>query len=241
MRFLKKLLFDQSDSALSRNLRRKRFGLFRSLLDSLPRPLRILDVGGTQSFWEELGFSEKEQIEFVIFNVSPSRITRPNFTARVGDARDMHEFRDGQFDVVFSNSVIEHVGSFEDQRRMANEVRRVGRRYFVQTPNRGFPMEPHFMVPFFQFMPTEAKIFLAMHFDLGWTKKRATVQEARELVESIRLLTEPQMRQLFPSATMQKEEFLGLTKSFIVYEGWEREMDAVFGATPPGRSLRTAP
>ena len=71
----------------------------------------------------------------------------------VGDAVDMPGISDGAFDVVFSNSVIEHVETYENQRRMAAEIRRVGRRYFVQTPNRHFPLEPHFLVPGFQLLP----------------------------------------------------------------------------------------
>ena len=65
----------------------------------------------------------------------------------------MPEFTTGEFDVVFSNSVIEHVGDFDDQRRMADEVRRVGRRFFVQTPNRWFPLEVHTRLPFVHWLP----------------------------------------------------------------------------------------
>ena len=63
----------------------------------------------------------------------------------------MDFFKDKSFDAVFSNSVIEHVGTFEDQKMMANEVIRVTNFYFIQTPNLYFPIEPHFLVPFFQF------------------------------------------------------------------------------------------
>lgn len=57
----------------------------------------------------------------------------------------MKQFQDNEFDAVFSNSVIEHVGDYEAQRQMANEIMRVGKRYFVQTPNFYFPIEPHIL------------------------------------------------------------------------------------------------
>ncbi|HWS70973.1 MAG TPA: class I SAM-dependent methyltransferase, partial [Thermoanaerobaculia bacterium] len=64
-----------------------------------------------------------------------------------------------------SNSVLEHVA---DMPAMAREIRRVGRRWYVQTPNRWFPVEPHFLVPFFQFLPIATRAWLLTRFDLGW-------------------------------------------------------------------------
>ena len=64
-------------------------------------------------------------------------------------------FGDGEFDVAFSNSVIEHVPP-ELQAKFASEVGRVADRYFVQTPNRYFPIEPHYQLPLFQFLPAQA-------------------------------------------------------------------------------------
>jgi 2-polyprenyl-3-methyl-5-hydroxy-6-metoxy-1,4-benzoquinol methylase len=58
------------------------------------------------------------------------------------------------FDIVFSNSVIEHVGDAESQQQFAHEIARVGRAYWVQTPNRRFPVEPHLLTPFLHFLPT---------------------------------------------------------------------------------------
>lgn len=76
-------------------------------------------------------------------------------------------FRDKSFDVAFSNSVIEHLQSLEDQARLAAELTRVGRSHFIQTPNKLFPIEPHYLFPFFQFLPTRVQQWLHAHFDLG--------------------------------------------------------------------------
>lgn len=109
--------------------------------------MRLLDVGGTDEFWQRTDLGP--DVEVVILNYDPGAPHR-KYHFVVGDARDMHQFRDKEFDVAFSNSVIEHVGGLKDQRRMANEMRRVGRRVFVQAPHRYFPIEPHFLYPFFQ-------------------------------------------------------------------------------------------
>jgi len=204
----------------ARKMRKKRIALFESLISRLPRPLNILDVGGEQRFWEIVGLI-KEDAKILLYNVSPSEVSYSNLVAMVGDARDMREFKDKQFQIVFSNSVIEHVGTYAHQRQMAQEVQRVGERYYVQTPNRFFPMEPHFLFPFFQFLPVSFRVFLVTHFNLGWRGKIRDRQEALQAVNEIRLLTEKELEQLFPGAKIYREKLLGLTKSFIVYKGWE--------------------
>lgn len=81
---------------------------------------------------------------------------KPNVAYAIGDARDM-AYRDREWPIVFSNSVIEHVGTHEDQQRFANEIRRVSDRYFVQTPNKWFVIEPHYGLPLIQFLPRRAR------------------------------------------------------------------------------------
>lgn len=205
----------------SAKLRQKRFTLFKSLVRSLHHPLRILDLGGTQSFWETIEFA-REDVEIVLLNISAetARVTLPNFTSVVGDARDLSAFADHEFDVVFSNSVIEHVGDFYQQRQMAAETQRVGKRLFLQTPNRYFPIESHFFFPFFQFLPLRLRLLVGCRFDIGWFK-HIEGEEKVELITSLRLLSEKELHQLFPRAVVMRERFLGLTKSFTLYEGWE--------------------
>ncbi len=212
--------FIEVQAAFARKMRKKRIALFESLISTLPRPLNILDVGGEQRFWEIVGLI-KEDTKILLFNVSASDVSYPNLVAMVGDARNMREFSDKQFQIVFSNSVIEHVGTYAHQRQMAQEVQRVGERYYVQTPNRFFPQEPHFLFPFFQFLPVSFRVFLVTHFNLGWRGKIRQRQDALQAVKEIRLLTEKELKVLFPGAKIYKEKLLGLTKSFIVYKGWE--------------------
>ena len=222
MQVLRKVADHRKGDTLATRLRRERFSLFKSLVASVPRPLSILDVGGTQPFWEGMGFIGDDDVRITLLNLSKVEVDYPSFTSVAGDARDMSEFKDKQFDVVFSNSVIEHVGTRHDQQRMAREVMRLGQRYFVQTPNRFFPIEPHFLFPFFQFLPLRLRVFLVSHFDMGWHTKAANRREAVELASSIRLLTERELRGMFPGAKIFREKFLGLNKSFIAYDGWRK-------------------
>lgn len=218
---LKKAADYTKDDSPATKLRRKRFLIFNSFVALLPRPLSILDVGGTQIFWERMNFTEEPDVKIVLLNLSKVEVTYKNFISVQGDARRMDAFTDQEFDVVFSNSVIEHVGGYDQQCQMANEVKRVGKSYFIQTPNRFFPFEPHFLLPFFQFLPLGLKIFLVRHFDIGWHKRTPDKQKAAQLVNSIRLLTEKELKKLFPGANIYKEKLFGLTKSLIVYEGWD--------------------
>jgi hypothetical protein len=109
----------------------------------------------------------------------------------------------------------------EDQRRMANEVQRLAPRYFLQTPNRYFPIEPHFLFPCFQFLPLALRIWLVMHFEIGNYKKFTDRRQALEAVATIRLLTRKELEGLFPGAQIYEECFYGLVKSYIVYSGWD--------------------
>lgn len=169
-----------------------------------------------------MGFGDSPGVQIILLNLRTRGLDSRNFVSIAGDARDMRQFADGDFDIVFSNSVIEHVGCFADQRRMAEEVRRIGRRYFVQTPNRYFPIEPHFLVPMFQFLPRPVQVFLATRFALGWYRRFESEEKARRELETIRLLTLDELMALFPRAHVYEERWLGLAKSYVVYGGWSR-------------------
>jgi 2-polyprenyl-3-methyl-5-hydroxy-6-metoxy-1,4-benzoquinol methylase len=211
----------RSDS-WSNELRKKRVSLLQSLIKSLPKPIKILDVGGLPPFWEVAGFSayNTQDLDITLINLELEQIEHPKFKRIVGDARNMPQFQDREFDVVFSNSVIEHAGDYEDQARMAKEIRRVGKRYFIQTPNLYFPIEPHFLFPFFQFLPLNYRVWLLTHFDLGWYSKMDNWDEAKELLASTNLLSRKQLQAIFPGGTIHDEKVFGFNKAFIVYDGW---------------------
>ena len=209
------------EGSLAHRFRARRFEFFRGLLDTVPRPVRILDVGGTEAFWHPTGLLDDPDLEITICNLSPGD---DSVEGRVRflecDACDLAVFDDDSFEVVFSNSVIEHVGDLGRMGEMAQEVMRVGQRFFVQTPSRHFPLDPHFPFPFFQFLPVPARAVLLRVLPLAWVGRIHDPGHAREVATSVRLLSERELRGLFPGAGIYKERLFGLTKSLTAYGGW---------------------
>jgi hypothetical protein len=207
-------LFDHNRSdSLSARLRRRRWEQFRELTSSVARPMKILDVGGEQLVWEMIGFADQPDIHITLLNIQQMPSDHANIESVQGDACGMQQFGDKEFDIVFSNSLIEHVGDEVKIRQCAEEIRRVGKNYFVQTPNRYFPVEPHFVFPMFQFLPIGVSTALVQNFRLGWMPKCPNRAEAEAAVRSIRLLSKQEMQALFPEGRIIEERLLGMTKS----------------------------
>lgn len=214
-----KLFNAQYRSSINQRFREKRFRFFRELFATVPQTgtIRILDVGGTESFWQNMGFSPETQVHITLLNLYEDTATLPQFTCVQGDATNLSQFADNEFDLVHSNSVIEHLFTWEAQLKMANEVRRVGKRYYVQTPNLYFPVEPHWVFPFFQFLPFSWRVFLTRKYYLDYVEEKERDRVAVERVREVRLLTEKDMRLLFPDGRIYREMFLGLKKSVTAY------------------------
>ena len=172
---------------------------------------KILDVGGYQHFWE--GSNLEKNV--TILNIELPQQQPAPFTWVQGDACAMTMFQDQQFDIVFSNSVIEHVGNMARQQLFAQEVQRVAKRYWVQTPYKHFPIEPHFVFPFYQYLPRQLRNFIAKVWPFSFAKmlNLDPIAEA----EHIWLLGKRDLRTLFRNAELYNENFMGLTKSLIVY------------------------
>lgn len=233
--WLRRLADPKRPGSRADRYRQRRFAALRRMLEALPRPVRILDVGGTTSFWERLGYAGRGEFQIVLANLTAQDPPYDNMTARIADASDLSEFEDRSFDVVISNSVMEHLPTPDLQRRMAEAVRRVGARAYVQTPNRYFPLEPHFLFPFFALLPVGLRAWLLQRFDLGWHRRRPDRQAALADVSSIRLLTGGELAAHFPGATIERERAFGLTKSFIVLDGWQSDDgDRAYATTDGG-------
>jgi hypothetical protein len=217
---IQKLANGKNPHSLSNKLRSKRFKRFEELISGLPRPVRILDVGGTHEFWKQRGWTARRDIHITTLNLSAEPQQHENVLPVAGDATDLHQFSDQSFDVAFSNSVIEHLFTFENQRRMASEIQRVGKRCWVQTPNFWFPMEPHFHVPGWQWMPLDLRVSIIRRRRCGWRGPCEDPERARELVQEVRLMTAGELRSIFPGAAVVPERFCGMAKSWIVIAGF---------------------
>jgi SAM-dependent methyltransferase len=188
-----------------RRWREQRYRLFMDLCRVQPED-RILDVGaGAGGALERFNLTN----EIVAIDLEPLEsdwMANPNVTVQVADATRL-PFADREFPVAFSSSVIEHIPK-ELQAAFASEVGRVARRYYVQTPNRYFPIEPHYQLPLFQFLPERVRRALNKRFTLGWKEKGKW--------EEINLLSARDLRRLFPDAEIHRERLFGLTKSLMV-------------------------
>ena len=208
--------------SLSNRLRNRRFRHFENLCSRLPRPLSILDIGGTAEFWEQRGWADRQDIQITLLNLFPASRIHGRVLSVVGDATDLSGFPDQSVDIVFSNSVIEHLFDREHQKRMANEVVRVGRDYWLQTPNRWFPMEPHFQVPLWQFLPRSLRVRILMKRQCGRRGPCGTREEAERLIDEVSLLTRGELVAFFPDAQIVPERLGGLVKSWIVHSRFAR-------------------
>ena len=176
---------------LGNRFRQKRMRQFLELVHPLAdRKVRILDVGGTADYWHALpALYGRENVEITVVNLGESEFDDANLKVRHGDACAL-AYPDMAFDVVHSNSVIEHVGLWPEMQQMAHEVRRLAPRYFVQTPNYWFPIEPHYKLPLVQFMPRPI---------------RSRIRDSIFPGNNIELIGARQMRQLFPDARIERE------------------------------------
>ena len=188
---------------------------------------RIVDLGGRAGYWRALGFERLTALgaHITLVNVEPeperltTRTEKRLFTAIQGDACALPQFRDGAFDIVHSNSVIEHVGGWARMQMFAGEARRLAPSYYVQTPDFWFPIEPHFLAPGFHWLPFDLRVRWVQSCSLGHIPRLPDRAQAVAAVKSARLLTRGRMIELFPDAEMLSERYMRLSKSLIAIRG----------------------
>lgn len=175
--------------------------------------MSVLDLGGRVDTWERAPVRGKR---VHVVNLEPLPAELPAWAeADHADACALPDrIAQRRYDLVFSNSVIEHVGGHERRLRFAEAVRALADAYWVQTPYRYFPVEPHWVAPGMQFLPLAVRTTFAHRWPLAHTPSpdRASALDAVLWTE---LLDRTQLRHYFPDATLRAERALGLTKSLI--------------------------
>lgn len=210
--------YDNSKSLGSR-FRRRRATRLMSMIEevfSQKGAVNIIDIGGTRAYWNVFddGYLASKNSKITLVNLTLTGCAEDDvFKEVIGDGRHL-EFGDLSFDIAHSNSVIEHVGDWQDMIDFSKEVARVAGRYFVQTPGFWFPIEPHAMFPLFHWLPIFLRKKLVLGHALGNWQKATTDDDASQIVLSARLLTKNEMRQLFPSAVIHTE-WLVFPKSYM--------------------------
>jgi hypothetical protein len=213
------------NDALGNRLRSKRIAPLLEMIDDVfarKGSVRIIDVGGTADYWNLVPaeFLDSRNVHITIVNFpggARGEAATKRITHEYGDGCDLVAYRDKEFDISHSNSVLEHVGTWSKMSMFAKELSRVAEQYFVQTPNFWFPIEPHFMVPFFHWLPEPTRVWILRRFTLGgrWRLGANSIDEAVRLAESARLLSRAMFAELFGDAEIRAERFMLLTKSFV--------------------------
>jgi len=167
----------------------------------------VLDVGGTSSFWELMPIRPKVTL------LNTSRDGDGDFPQIIGSACDI-PCSDKSYDIVFSNSMIEHLRTWDNQKSAANEMLRVGRKLWVQTPYQWFPVETHLLTPFIHWLPHNCQ-----HRMLRFTTRAllagSSGEDCEALWSDVRLLTIGEMKLLFPGCQLLYERFGGFVKSLL--------------------------
>lgn len=215
-------MLDVSPVSTQNSFRKKRVQSLARIIDdyiAAKGHCRIIDLGGTRGFWDvwksELDFAHLSVDCVNLFPDSdPNTTDMPNVRMTQGNACDLAGVADGAYDLAFSNSVIEHVGSWSNKKAFAREAGRVARSYAIQTPSFSFPIEPHARSLFLHWLPDPLRYRIHLARTTGFYPKAANLDEAMASLEDARMLDLRQMRYLFPDAVMEKEKFFGLTKSF---------------------------
>lgn len=210
-------------SKLSYISRRRKLELFYQLIKPSAQS-RILDIGaevepfGERSLQFIDSYPWKENIAAV--NISEEHVTRirdyyPEIDTRIGDACNL-PWPEKYFDAVYSNAVIEHVGSFEDQKKMAAEVERVGKCWFITTPNRWYPFEFHMQLPFITWLPCHGYLWFGRLVSYDHVRQKYCFGAKRS---DTRLLSTNDLRKCFPTSKIIKQRVTFMAETLVVVGG----------------------
>jgi hypothetical protein len=200
--------------SLGADARARRWEVFRSAFPDIEQ-MSVLDLGGTTDAWRRAPVTPKC---VVVLNLTePGTSDDASVTPVEGDACAARQVLaaaglEQSYDVVFSNSLLEHVGGHANRLAVAEEVRALAPYHWIQTPNRHFPVEPHWLFPGMQFLPFRARTTVAARWPLAHTPARS-FEDARESVSWTELISVSELRAYFPDSVIFKERMAGLTKS----------------------------
>ena len=168
----------------------------------------VLDMGGGSFNW--IMVAQRPRLTLLNIYEQSDKVDWARYVVGDGCRTD---FPSASFDIVFSNSVIEHVGGIDRQRAFAAECMRCGRSFFVQTPNKWFPFDTHTLSPFIHWLPQ--RLFRRLvRFSPRFLFFKPDPGDLADF-SNMHLLTRREMQDLFPEAEIIQEKFLGMTKSLI--------------------------
>jgi hypothetical protein len=215
-----RLVDTSGGDSVGARMRQERWAM---LVESFPgiADMHVLDLGGTVDSWLQCPI-RPAHVTLVNDGSTPGDVgtASPDWIdQREGDACALPaDLRARPWDLVYSNSVLEHVGGHARRQDFAAAVHDLGPAHWVQTPNRYFPIEPHWLFPGFQFLPVGARTTVAMHWPLYKWRKDDREEALREVLD-IDLIGRTELEHLFPRSEIRAERWMGLTKSLIAVRG----------------------
>lgn len=175
--------------------------------------MHVVDLGGTTESWRRA-------------SVSPRRVTVVNLKPQTPDPEsgldtiqtdacelDVEALA-GQFDLIYCNSVVEHVGGHARRRQLSDAIHRVAPRHWVQAPYRYFLVEPHWLFPGLQFLPLATRARIVRHWPLG-PRQPPDMATAVSDVADVELPSKTEMRFYFPGSVLVRETLAPRTKSLL--------------------------
>lgn len=172
--------------------------------------MRVLDLGGTAVSWQVSGL-RAESVTLV--NLDHTEDPDEPWMELLRTDACAGGF--GKYDLVLSNSLIEHVGGHARRQQLADVIQSSAPAWWVQTPYRYFPVEPHFVFPCFQFLPFRTRVTVCQHWAAGHAPAIKDKAAAAELVASIELVSITEMRSYFPDSEIWLERIAGIPKSLV--------------------------
>ena len=116
MNFIKDIFKGSTEKqSLGYKFRQKRMEYFCKLLQNVTTPIKILDLGGTEDLWRQIDFHNNTKYDITLLNLTYHEVSYSNIKSVVGDATDLKQYGENEFDLVFSNSVIEHLYTKSNQ------------------------------------------------------------------------------------------------------------------------------
>jgi hypothetical protein len=201
--------------SLASRARAKRWSECAERFPDLAR-MRVIDLGGYVRNWDAAPVRPRE---LTVVNLDRAGTAGGADGARTlfADACDLPPELFGHgFDLVYSNSLIEHLGGRWRRQAFARAVARLAPHCWIQTPSSTFPIEPHWMFPGFQFLPISTRVRISKRWRFG--SEPMTDWPHARLVDaclSVELVSATEMRDLFPDAELVHERVLGMSKSLI--------------------------
>jgi len=174
----------------------------------------ILDVGGTPYNWNIINVKNKNRVTLLNLNIPKGIKDKNGFNFVVGDGRNI-KYEDNFFDIVFSNSLIEHLFNYDNQKIFAKEIGRVSKKLWVQTPNKYFFIEPHLLGIFIHWFSKKIQKKVIRYFTLWGLIVKPSKKRIEDFLNEVRLLSYKEFKDLFPDCKIYKEKFMGFSKSFI--------------------------